>query len=520
MNNEISIDIRPQTSVYGTYRRLSYKPWFAIAEFIDNSTQSYYNHRDELKADVNFSKLVINIKYDPNEGYIEITDNAYGMNFEDFQRALILDKPPINTSGRNEFGMGLKTAACWFGDLWTVETTEYNSNKKFTATMDIKKFEREKTTNINPNIEIVFPEIHMTKITIRDLNQKLTSTNIRKIKDLLQRIYRVDLRSGEIDILWNGEKLVYDEIEIFSEEMEDGTTKVWKKDIEFDVSDPIGNTYHVSGWIGIQNKGIYQKAGFSLLRRGRVIIGADENYKPVEIFGSTASTYEKMYLCGELNLDNFPITQAKDGFMWDNGLEDEFISELNRHSAEYAQKARARRNENKAKKVIEFKQEEIDDIVNSTVKKFNKLDDEIKTKISAINTENDNQVKEESTQYQIPSNIEEDKSKNLPEKYVFNYDKYSIEIKWDDTSEDGPWLVTTKLNNDNFGITINIRHNFFVPFINDTEFIKVINQLAIALVLAEKEAMESTTDPNQRIEHWAIRSNMNEILSILATMKE
>ena len=44
MNNEISIDIRPQTSVYGTYRRLSYKPWFAIAEFIDNSTQSYYNH--------------------------------------------------------------------------------------------------------------------------------------------------------------------------------------------------------------------------------------------------------------------------------------------------------------------------------------------------------------------------------------------------------------------------------------------------------------------------------------------
>lgn len=42
--NGLEIDIRPATSVYGTYRRLSYKPWFAIAEFIDNSTQSYYDH--------------------------------------------------------------------------------------------------------------------------------------------------------------------------------------------------------------------------------------------------------------------------------------------------------------------------------------------------------------------------------------------------------------------------------------------------------------------------------------------
>ena len=71
MNNEI--DIRPATSVYGTYRRLSYKPWFAIAEFIDNSTQSYYDHRKELKNDPNFKRLVINIRYDSNEQLLEIT---------------------------------------------------------------------------------------------------------------------------------------------------------------------------------------------------------------------------------------------------------------------------------------------------------------------------------------------------------------------------------------------------------------------------------------------------------------
>ena len=45
---QLTIDIRPAVSVYATYRRLSYQPWYAIAEFVDNSTQSYYDHRAEL----------------------------------------------------------------------------------------------------------------------------------------------------------------------------------------------------------------------------------------------------------------------------------------------------------------------------------------------------------------------------------------------------------------------------------------------------------------------------------------
>ena len=30
------------------YRRLSYKPWYALAEFVDNSTQSYFNNQSVL----------------------------------------------------------------------------------------------------------------------------------------------------------------------------------------------------------------------------------------------------------------------------------------------------------------------------------------------------------------------------------------------------------------------------------------------------------------------------------------
>ena len=36
--------------VIRSYKRLSYTIWHAIAEFIDNSTQSYFNNRDELDA--------------------------------------------------------------------------------------------------------------------------------------------------------------------------------------------------------------------------------------------------------------------------------------------------------------------------------------------------------------------------------------------------------------------------------------------------------------------------------------
>ena len=36
------IDISPPPNVYATFGRLNYTPWHAIAEFVDNATQSYF----------------------------------------------------------------------------------------------------------------------------------------------------------------------------------------------------------------------------------------------------------------------------------------------------------------------------------------------------------------------------------------------------------------------------------------------------------------------------------------------
>lgn len=523
--NTNTIDIRPATSVYGTYRRLSYKPWFAVAEFIDNSTQSYYDHAKELKDDPNFSKMVINIRYDASEKILEITDNAFGMNWEDFQRALVLDKPPKKRDGRNEFGMGLKTAACWFGNLWTVETTEYGSNQKFTATMDIHKFEVEKTETIEPIIEYVPFEMHQTKITIRDLNQPLAASAIRKTKDLLQRIYRNDLRTNEIDIIWNGEHLEYTEIEILTEELEDGSTKEWKNDVAFEVKDPFGKTYHVKGWIGIQAHGITKQSGFALLRRGRVVVGTDSNYYPEEIF-HTGQTYEKLYLVGELDLYDFEITQAKDGFMWDNGLEDEFIDCLIHELGTYGyfDKVKKLKNKNEAKKVSEISEETKNDIITNTVEKFRNIVKNDQTlfddkKSSSEELQGGKEIVEQAIELLNDNQMKQDFS-NVKDIYEFEIENYNIRVKWDDRSEVGTWLSLDNETEDSFDIIINIRHKFFTPYQNQPEFLNVINQFAIALILAEKKAKSATSNPNQLIDSFAIRTYMNQLLNKLSLDKE
>ena len=43
-----SIYIRPQVGMYEASARLNYKPWFALAEFLDNSIQSFLSNRDAL----------------------------------------------------------------------------------------------------------------------------------------------------------------------------------------------------------------------------------------------------------------------------------------------------------------------------------------------------------------------------------------------------------------------------------------------------------------------------------------
>jgi len=110
------INIRPDVSVLSALSHLNYRPWFALAEFVDNAIQSFLDQRASLATiDGGNNKLRVSIEIENDDGgRITIRDNAAGISASDFPRAFRPAQLPPNRTGLSEFGMGMKSAACWF----------------------------------------------------------------------------------------------------------------------------------------------------------------------------------------------------------------------------------------------------------------------------------------------------------------------------------------------------------------------------------------------------------------------
>ena len=91
----MSIQLQIGPEVITSYKRLAYTPWHVLAEFVDNSTQSYFNNRAQLdKIFDGKDKLTVSIEYDKRkEGTLRLTDNAMGMSYKELQHALHVGLP-------------------------------------------------------------------------------------------------------------------------------------------------------------------------------------------------------------------------------------------------------------------------------------------------------------------------------------------------------------------------------------------------------------------------------------------
>src|SRR6476620_3252964 len=87
--NRETVSIRPGVRVLSVLRHLNYKPWFALAEFVDNALQSFLDYRKELRdLDGRDVKLHVWIRLDADDGgSITIRDNAGGIHEADYARA-------------------------------------------------------------------------------------------------------------------------------------------------------------------------------------------------------------------------------------------------------------------------------------------------------------------------------------------------------------------------------------------------------------------------------------------------
>lgn len=313
------------SDIIKNYRRLAYKPWFALAEFIDNSTQSYFNHKvalDEAYA-ANSECLEVRITYDRASDILRISDNAFGMDLKELEDALVIGKVPENATGRSQFGFGMKTAACWFGNEWTIITKKLGSQIEHEVVINVEKVATGKT-ELEHVSRVKHEAQHYTVVEIRQLHTKLASRTVGKTKEFLSSMYRVDFRSKTLRLFWEDQELRWEDyIEFLTRH--DGTE--YKRDFSFSVGEK-----SVYGWTGILGPGSAgrPRAGLTILRRGRVIQGFPNSWRPESIFGQTlgSNNLVNQRICGEIFLDQFEVSQTKDEILWQDNEEDELETRL------------------------------------------------------------------------------------------------------------------------------------------------------------------------------------------------
>lgn len=325
------VDIRPGVSVLAVLRHLNYRPWYALGEFVDNAVQSYLEHRASLQElHGGEFKLRVDIDVDATPPpRISIRDNAGGIFEPEYGRAFRPAAIPADRTGLAEFGMGMKSAACWFAPRWTVRTSALGEPLARAVHFDIANIVNDDVEELRVQETRETPESHYTEIVLEDVFHVPVGRTVAKLKDHLTDIYRAFVRDGLLELRFNGEPLVYREPKILKAPYfkdSSGPVVEWRKPIEFDFGDGLS----VHGFAALRETANTAQAGFSLFRRSRVIQGSgDEGYRPSYIFGSTNS-YRYQRLFGELHLSGFEVSHTKDGFRWDDN-EQPFLELLREH---------------------------------------------------------------------------------------------------------------------------------------------------------------------------------------------
>lgn len=334
----MKFDIGPQ--VVAQYKRANYQPWFAIGEFVDNSTQSYLNNKAAL--DEKYAKrgesLEVHVTYD-NKVAISIEDNAMGMDEEELDAALFLGNKPQNDSWRSKYGFGMKAAAFWFGDEWEITTKKLGSDKEITVRISLDKIAKG-ALDLEPKYKSVKDlDQSYTVIKITKLNQMPHGRTLGKMREYLQSMYRVDLREGRLKLYWRNELLVWETGDIFAKAA-DGSE--YRKDIAFEIKSG-GKKKKVEGWVGVLDRGSREKGGFSLLHADRMVKGYPEAWRPGSIYGEQEGGSNNLItqrLVGELHLNQFMVTVSKDGIQWLEDEQDQVEEKLREECADYINFAR------------------------------------------------------------------------------------------------------------------------------------------------------------------------------------
>jgi len=336
---EADLDVGPRA--IEAYSRLSYTMWHALAEFVDNSTQSRANYGGIIDGVLQQEgrPLVVEIDYFPVKREITINDNSIGMNQETLRNSLRIAWPTKDSKGRSKYGMGMKTAACWIGRRWKIVTCEWSRGEEWTAEIDIPAIVND-GARVPLTMRKVSTDDHYTRITISDLHRSIQARAEENIKQYLSSMYRFDLAEGRLKILYRGEEVkALEELE-FDTDLEGKPMKRVLPPIS------IGGK-PVTGWIAVLRKGGRKYGGFSLFQNKRQITGFPKAWKPTSIFGGEvdegANNLISQRLMGVIELDGFDVSHTKDAILYEGDEENELEKYLREQADDYRRHAQTRR---------------------------------------------------------------------------------------------------------------------------------------------------------------------------------
>jgi len=513
MNEMNNVNIRPGVTILSVLKHLNYKPYYALAEFVDNSIDSYLKNETELrKIEGDDYKLIVEIEFDNNNHRITIKDNAAGIQKSDYQRAFRTAELPPDNTRLSEFGMGMKSAACWFSNKWQAKSTALNENIERRVTFDITKIVEDKVQELQIEKTAAKPNAHYTYITLFGIEKKMpVGRGLGKVKRHLASIYRDFFRKGVLDLYINGEKLSYEGPKILNTpyyETPNAESIEWKQKVDFDFgSNKEGTNLRAHGFVGIMETMSVKDSGFALFRRGRVIEGSadiDVGFRPAALSGSIGShRYKRLF--GELHLEGFGVSHTKDGFQWDDNMEVflELLKEEldNKDSIPILKQADRYRVRESAKNYQKVSKKVID----NTAKKIKQ---DISADVEAVEAKSS----KENTKELLLENIEESYHKKFPIS-ISNIDyMVHIELSYDETIDEliqvGDHLIPEKDSNyKNIGVRLSLLHPFMIEFAgDDKKVIEPVLRLVVALGLSEIIVKKSGAPVTE------LRNNINDLL--------
>lgn len=513
MNNTKQMKLQVGNSIVNTFPRLNYRWWYAIAEFVDNATQSYFDNRKKLDALYTKNNDGLKVTITRGNDLFRITDNAFGMDEVTLQRALTVAQPPpipkgAKKHGRSRYGMGMKTSSGWMGNNLSIRTTELGSGIELSTQIDW-----EKVASGDVELAISYREVDKntcgTTIEVSSLHNPMQgSTTISKCKQYLESMYRIDIREKILCLEWDGKALkAYGTTDSEFASKPDGSP--WKKNLKSlktKSDSKKGKTAKpITGWVGILAPGKAKrvKAGFSIFHNNRQVIGYPESWRPESIFGEWGSNdLINQRITGELHLDDFEVSHTKDGIYWRFDEEREVgklvksqIGDLITH----------------AKKTYKS----LKPGGGALRKAFEKAAKEIEAEIGseALNKEVDLAAVEppaatEEVQAQSQAAIESAKSKNKPAMKV-ELQQYTIELYLENQGIDKPYYANSSFSDqkETLFVVVNIDHPWFQNIDPDVVHLNLQHVVYDAI-------SEHTAGLVKRVDHTTVNSMKNRFLKI------